>query len=396
MEGPLDRQASRWIAFRRGLLQRNPLVLAAAAALCLFAVLGVQHFFFAGGLTAVGENRLVRHEHDDQVHVAYQVNRLGQDPPAGRVLYVFGGSGAMEAVTGDRSLAAQIERCSGEPVTVVSLANHAQSLAQNLVLVDNLPAGEATLLIGLAPMRFNTTPAEDEGLLASRTLLLRSPRLRELAPILYGREASWTGGLPGAFDFISAYVRERVSSGSLPGRRLHYLRHYFGPDASAASGRAKRATLESVWEYNRSHYAANHEYNMAVLRELVKLARERGFEVAFFEQPLNTEVAGDWGGVLPRYRAEVERVADCLRRSLPAHRARPSPGRRRLRRPLSPPLAGARPLAGTDGAGSRRHPGTRDPHRALGAGRSLAVGAGASAGAQTCVHTDRFASPGSG
>jgi hypothetical protein len=309
VEGPLDRQASRWIAFRRGLLQRNPLVLAAAAALCLFAVLGVQHFFYAGGLTAVGESRLVRHEHDDQVHVAYQVNRLRQDPPAGRVLYIFGGSGAMEAVTGDRSLAAQIERRNGESVTVVGLANHAQSLAQNLVLVDNLPAGEATLLIGLAPMRFNTAPAEDEGLLASRTLLLRSPRLRELAPALYGREASWTGGLPGAFDFISAYVRERVSSGSVPGRRLHYLRHYFGPEASAASGRAKRATLESVWQYNRSRYADNHEYNMAVLRELVELARERGFDVAFFEQPLNTEVAGDWAGVLPRYRAEVERVA---------------------------------------------------------------------------------------
>jgi hypothetical protein len=284
-------------------------VLAAAAALCLLTVLGVQHFFFAGGLTTVGEDRLVRHEHDDQVHVVYQVNRLKKNPPSGRVLYIFGGSGAMEAVTGDRSLAAQIERRSGEPVTVVSLANHAQSLAQNLVLVDNLPEGEATLLIGLAPMRFNTPPADDEGLLASRTLLLRSPRLRELAPELYGREAPWTGGLPGAWDYISAYVRERVTSGALPGRRLQYLRHYFGPDAHAASARDKRATLRSVWEYNRAHYAANHEYNLAVLRELVMLARERGFDVAFFEQPLNTSVAGDWAGVLPRYRAEVARVA---------------------------------------------------------------------------------------
>ena len=284
-------------------------MLAAAAAICLLAVLGVQHFFFDGGLTAVAESRLVRHEHDDQVHVAYQVNRLNQDPPSGRVLYIFGGSGAMEAVTGERSLAAQIERRRGEPVTVVSLANHAQSLAQNLVLVDNLPEGEGTLLIGLAPMRFNTAPADDEGLLASRTLLLRSPRLRELAPELFGHEASWTGGLPGAYDYISAYVRERITSGALPGRRLHYLRHYFGPDARAVSTQGKRATLESVWEYNRAHYEANHAYNLAVLRELVDLARERGFDVAFFEQPLNTSVAGDWAGVLPRYRAEVAGLA---------------------------------------------------------------------------------------
>jgi hypothetical protein len=46
-----------------------------------------------------------------------------------------------------------------------------------------------------------------------------------------------------------------------------------------------------------------------VLRELIRLAREKGFDVAFFEQPLNTDVAGDWAGVLPKYRAEVGRIA---------------------------------------------------------------------------------------
>lgn len=284
-------------------------MLIAAAGLCLLALAGAQHFFFEGGLTSIPESRLLRHDHDDQVHVAYRVNRLQQDPPQGRVVYYFGGSGAMEAVSGDRSLAAQIERHTGQPVTVVGLANHAQSLAQNLVIVDNLPAGEATLLIGLAPMRFTTAPREDQGLLASRTLLLRSARLRELAPALYGREAPWTAGLPGAFDYVSAYVRERLAEGPLPGRRVRYLRHYFGPDAPPEDPHAKRASLESVWEHNRTHYAVNHQYNLLVLRELVELAREKGFEVAFFEQPLNTWVAGDWAGVLPRYRAEVGRLA---------------------------------------------------------------------------------------
>jgi hypothetical protein len=284
-------------------------VLIAAAGLCLLALVGVQHFVFEGGLTTVPESRLLRHDHDDQVHVAHTVNRLKQDPPQGRAVYIFGGSGAMEAVSGERSLAAQIERRTGEPVTVVGLANHAQSLAQNLVLVDNLPEGEATLLIGIAPMRFNTSPRQDQALLASRTLLLRSARLQELAPELYGREAPWTGGLPGAFDYLSAYVRERLADGPLPGRRLRYLRHYFGPDAPPEDPYAKRASLDSVWEHNRTRYAANHEYNLAVLRELIRLAREKGFDVAFFEQPLNTDVAGDWAGVLPKYRAEVGRIA---------------------------------------------------------------------------------------
>jgi hypothetical protein len=284
-------------------------VLAAAAGLCLLALGGTHYLFFGGGLTAIPEGRLLRHDHDDQVHVAYSVNRLKQDPPQGRVVYIFGGSGAMEAVSGDRSLAAQIERRVGEPVTVVGLANHAQSLAQNLVIVDNLPEGEATLLIGLAPMRFNTSPHEDQALLASRTLLLRSARLRELAPGLYGREAPWTAGLPGAFDYVSAYVRQRLAEGPLPGRRTRYLRHYYGPEAPPEDPHAKRASLESVYEHNRTQYAANHEYNLVVLRELVELARDKGFDVAFFEQPLNTWVAGDWAGVLPRYRSEVGHIA---------------------------------------------------------------------------------------
>jgi hypothetical protein len=104
-------------------------------------------------------------------------------------------------------------------------------------------------------------------------------------------------------------VRQRLAQGPLPGRRLRYRRHYFGPDAPPEDPYAKRASLESVYEHNRTQYAANHEYNLVVLRELVELARDKGFDIAFFEQPLNTWVAGDWAGVLPRYRAEVGRIA---------------------------------------------------------------------------------------
>lgn len=296
-------------SFARGLRQRSPLVLLAAAAFCALAVLGVHDFFYGGGLTAIPEERLVRHEHDDQLHVAYTVHRLRQDPPAGRVVYVFGGSGAMESIVGDRQFASGIERWSGEEVRVVGLANHGQSLAQNLVIVDNLPAGDATLAIGVAPMRFNASPENDRVLLSSRTLLLRSPRLGELAPELYGRDAPWTGGLTGVWDFVAGHVRERLADGSLPGKRLDYLRHYYGRGTVAVSDDALRAGLPEVWNYNTTHYAANHDYNLRMLRELLGLARSKGFGVLFFEQPLNTDIAGSWAGVLPRYRREVRRIA---------------------------------------------------------------------------------------
>jgi hypothetical protein len=289
--------------------QRSPLVLVVAVAACLLTVLGVQHFFFAGGMTMVTEGRLLRNTHDDYVHVAYKVNQLKKHPPQGQAVYIFGGSGAMEVVVGEQSFSVQVEARAGMPVSVVSLANHAQSMAQNLAIVDNLPRGKAMLLIGLAPMRFNSAPEEDVGLLASRSLLLRSPRLARLAPALYGRQASWMGGLPGAFDYISSYLRQRVRSGPFPGVRLRYDRHYYGFGATAASRRAKRRGLPFVYRYNRTRYAANHEYNTAVLRALLELARERGLEPVFFDQPLNTSAAGDWAGLLPRFRAEARRLA---------------------------------------------------------------------------------------
>ena len=300
---------SRRRSFRRGLRQRNPLVLAGAAMVCLLVVLGVQQFFFGGGLTGVSQGRLLRITHDDYVHVAYRVNQLREHPPKGQAVYIFGGSGAMETVVGERSFAGEIARGAGEPVTVVSLANHAQTLAQNLMIVDNLPRGRAVVLIGLAPMRLNGPPSADVGLLTARPLLLRSARLARLAPALFGERAPFIGGLPGAFDFISAYLRQRIKSGPFPGVPLRYDRHYYGRDATAATPLAKRLNLRSVWDFNRTRYAANHEYNLAVLRELLRLALEKGFQPVLYDQPLNTVVAGDWAGVLPKYRAQVRRIA---------------------------------------------------------------------------------------
>ena len=98
MENDLARHASRWGSFRRGLRQRSPLVLAVAGAACLLLVLGVQHFFFGGGMLAVAESRLLRIEHDDYLHIAYRVNQIRKDPPEGQTVYLFGGSGAMEAL----------------------------------------------------------------------------------------------------------------------------------------------------------------------------------------------------------------------------------------------------------------------------------------------------------
>ena len=61
-------------------------MLLAAGAACLLLVLGVQHFFFGGGMLTVAESRLLRIDHDDSLHIAYRVSRLKEDPPQAQVV----------------------------------------------------------------------------------------------------------------------------------------------------------------------------------------------------------------------------------------------------------------------------------------------------------------------
>ena len=96
---------------------------------------------FRGGLTAVDEGRLLRITHDDYVHVSVKVQELKKNPPKTRTVYLFGGSGTMECFVSEASLAAAIARDAGQPVQVVSMAAHQESMGMTLALVDNLPRG---------------------------------------------------------------------------------------------------------------------------------------------------------------------------------------------------------------------------------------------------------------
>jgi len=294
----------------RGFHQRNPLVLAAAAALALLALLAFESFLVDGGLTTVSQGRLLRISNDDYVHIAYRVAELQKDPPGVPIIYLFGGSGAMESVVGEGSLAAAVRRDSSEDVDVVSLAAHQQSLAQSLVIVDNLPPGPGVVLVGLAPMRFTPSPAADARLLSGRPLLLRSPRLELLSSKLFGKHPPFGGALPGIFDYTGAYLRARAADGVFWGGRISYTPHYYPAGEKGALPLAKRLNVDAVLTRDGALYAQYGAYNFTVLRELIRLARERGYLVALYDQPLNSSAAGpDWAGVLPDYRARAEALA---------------------------------------------------------------------------------------
>ena len=299
-----------WRTFSRGFRQRSPLVLAAAALCTLLAVFAFQGVLFGGGLTAVDEGRLLRISHDDYVHVAVKVQELKQHPPQTRTVYLFGGSGTMESFVSEASLAAAIGRDAGQPVQVVSLAAHQESMAMTLALVDNLPPGPAMLAIGLAPIRVTGTPARDEALLSGHTLLVRSRRLDQIAPKYFGKTAPDTGAIPGIFDYVGSYLRQRAAEGPPWGEKIAYQPHYYPWGALGTSPLGKRRNVLYVLAKDVTLYRKYGDYNFAMLQEILRLARDRGYDVVLYDQPLNASAAGpDWAGVVPAYRKRAEALA---------------------------------------------------------------------------------------
>lgn len=306
---PAGRRPSPRAWFRRGLRQRSPLVLAVAALAALGLVWGAQHWVTRGGLRAVPEERLLRISHDDYLHVAYRVAELRARPPRRPTVYLFGGSGTMECFISEASLARAISAAAGRQVDVVSLAAHQQSMAMTLAIADNLPPGPAVLAVGLAPIRVTWSPEQDRGLVAGRPLLLHSPRLAALAPALYGRRRPLTGIAAGLLDFTGAYLSERAEGLSW-GRPLDYDEHYYGHGSKGALPFAKRRNVLWVVEEDARLYRRNADYNFRLLEELLRLARERGWGVVLFDQPLNGFAAGpDWAGVVPAYQRRAQALA---------------------------------------------------------------------------------------
>ena len=306
--GSQTRARRRW--FGRGFRQRNPLVLVAAAALTLASLFAFQSVLLGGGLTAVDEGRLLRITHDDYVHLSYRIEALRKHPPTMPTVYLFGGSGTMESFISERSLGNAISHYAGRPIQVVSLAAHQESMAMTLALVDNLPPGPGAVAIGLAPIRVTGSPERDAKLLAGQPLMLRSPRLAALSRRLFGKSPPVTGAIPGIFDYVGSYLRERSVSVASWGRRLKYAKHYYPAGAKGHTPLGKRRNVLTVLAEDVKLYRQYGDYNFAVLEETIKLARERGYGVVLYDQPLNASAAGpDWAGVVPAYRSRARLLA---------------------------------------------------------------------------------------
>lgn len=298
-------------AFARGFRNHTPVVLVVAVLAACGVLAGLEWFVASGAFTVIPERSLLRIASDDYAHISYRMAELKKNPPTGQVVYLFGGSSTMDMIRSESSLSNAITTPDGHP-RVISLAYHAQSLGQVLALVDNLPSTKALLAIGISPNHFTTSPLSDEKQLWGSPIAVTSPHL---AAALKGRVSPGyrlPGMLNSVLDFCVSYVAHRASLTGPWFSSITYSHHY-AHGSSSASLSARMAGSREELLRERRLYRVNADYNLTILADIVHLARERGFAVVVFEQPLAPEASGPgWDRFLAHYEAAIGALAKRL------------------------------------------------------------------------------------
>jgi hypothetical protein len=308
---PAKHRSAARRSFAAGFRNANPLVFVAAAGLLVPFLLGVQSFVTGGAYTrAVTQDEMLRRTSDDWGRVSWQVGRLKQSPPKLPAVYLLGGSTTRELISSDASLAAAIRQTTGVEVYVNDLASMNQTFGESLAIAANLPPKDAVLIIGVNQARFTASPGDNEDQIVGRPLLLQSGDLRTYVAETYGRYKYAYTILPGIMSYIVSWVQQ--GAGEL--RAGHIPTYVFDTHRYSLKTQLplkRKEMLVQKWLQKRAPKFMKHfDYNAAMLEELVKVAKRRGFTVVLLDLPLNETVIGDrFKAVTDRYRALCRRLA---------------------------------------------------------------------------------------
>ena len=274
------------------------------------ALLGIQRAVATGAYTVIPLDVLLRDSADDTLHVSWTVGSLKLHPPSLPGVYLLGGSAARESIVSDSSLAAAIRSRGGPAVSAYDLSSSNQNFAESLAIVDNLPSGPGVVLVGVNPTRFVTTPAVNEQQTEGRELLLDSPTLRQYLADHYGIRSLPLSLLPGIFGYLSGYLQNhKVELRELRIPHTTYRLHRYSA-AHIDTAAQKRQTVQSWNKLRAPAFRSNLAFNLGLLQELVKRARDRGYAVVLLELPLNLQIIGsDFDWVTAAYRPRCKAIA---------------------------------------------------------------------------------------
>jgi hypothetical protein len=90
----------------------------------------------------------------DWLHIRKVMAALKARPPTVPVVYLLGGSAARESTISDESWRTQVRHLGGPPVRTYTLGSDGQTYAQDITIVDGLPAVPSIVLIGVGLGRY--------------------------------------------------------------------------------------------------------------------------------------------------------------------------------------------------------------------------------------------------
>jgi hypothetical protein len=101
------------------------------------------------------------------VHIFQEIAALKEKPPKVPVVYLLGGSTATASTVSDKSWAADVRRVGRRRVCARNFGSPGQTYAQDIVIVNHLPALPSIVLIGVSLGRYTSFAAPPNGASAS-------------------------------------------------------------------------------------------------------------------------------------------------------------------------------------------------------------------------------------
>ncbi len=296
-------------SFRRGLRNRNPLVLVVALVLLVPALLGIQSWFTSGDWTAVAAERWERNSTDDYMYVSWVTSHLKKDPPSKPLAVLLGGSSGREALVSGPSLAAEVKADGGPDIAAYNLSSRMQRYAQSWAIVDNVPDTPTTVLVGVNLGRFTTSPKSNYNQVIGRELLLKSDSLRRWVTAHSGEHRYSYTILPGIFSALTSYLQQKENAWLKGKSAKPYKVHAFDlrktlPDSE------KRALVQTWLSKYYPAFKKVHRFDGEMLDGLIAEGQKRGLDMVIVELPWNRDIVGDkWGAAMAAYRQTTKAIA---------------------------------------------------------------------------------------
>lgn len=303
--------STAWRDFRSGLGCRHPCILAAGLVLFSVGCLVLEWAGRTGAFTAIPETLWLRHRADLFTHVGYTVGKLKREPPE-KAVYFVGGSAMAYAVRPSSFVA----RALTEGALRVEAHNFGigrQPMGEALAIVDNLPAGDGLVVLGVNPRVLSRPLHSFFDRWRHRHLPLRSPALNAFLRREGRGDLSVDFLLPSlvwrlkhqVWFRLNGWARGTLETGSFT--EPWYERPPLPPEK-------KSRKIRDYVSRCREHFARDFGVNLRAAVALSEVARGKGLSVAWLELPMNPEARRLFGErFLSSYRGEVEKAAAALK-----------------------------------------------------------------------------------